>query len=241
MLPTRIARVAVVALAVLAVACGDPTTAEGHLRERAHRRTSLTALTGAPATAATAISFLGGAARADVRLRLRRRVRPRRRGAARHLPGARAGQRDSPAPAQARSACSSSPAPSTRCARRPKTGYDTLARADDPARRRARGRDARSQRAASYSSRRPVPLREAHGGQRAPPARGGSTRARSWTPTAATARSCRIRFPRSDARHQAGARAARRPARRHAAARRARRAGAPARPRAKRWSASAAC
>lgn len=63
MLPTRAPRVAVAALAVLA-ACGDPTKPKATYAN-ALSSYVLTALTGAPPTASTAVSFLGGAARAD--------------------------------------------------------------------------------------------------------------------------------------------------------------------------------
>jgi hypothetical protein len=64
MLPTRQMRVAVVAFAVLAVACGDLT------RPKATYANALTSytiygLTNAPATAATALSFLSGASHAN--------------------------------------------------------------------------------------------------------------------------------------------------------------------------------
>ena len=64
MLPTRLTRVVVVALAVLAVACGAPTKPKATYAN-ALSSYSLYAFTGAPVNAATAISFLGGAARAD--------------------------------------------------------------------------------------------------------------------------------------------------------------------------------
>jgi hypothetical protein len=64
MLPTRPMRVAAVALAVLAVACGDPTKPKATYAS-ALSSYALYAFTGAPVNAATAISFLGGAARAD--------------------------------------------------------------------------------------------------------------------------------------------------------------------------------
>jgi hypothetical protein len=64
MLPTRPLRVVVVALAVLAVACGDPTKPKATYAN-ALSTYALYAFTGAPVNAATAISFLGGAARAD--------------------------------------------------------------------------------------------------------------------------------------------------------------------------------
>jgi hypothetical protein len=64
MLPTRPSRVVVVALAVLAIACGDPTKPQATYTN-ALSTYALYAFTGAPVNAATAISFLGGAARAD--------------------------------------------------------------------------------------------------------------------------------------------------------------------------------
>jgi hypothetical protein len=64
MLPTRTSRIVAVALAVLAVACGDPTKPKATYAN-APSSYSLYAFTGAPVNAATAISFLGGAARAD--------------------------------------------------------------------------------------------------------------------------------------------------------------------------------
>jgi hypothetical protein len=64
MLPTRPTRVAVVALAILAVACGDPTKPKATYTN-APASYTLYAFTGAPVNAATAISFLNGPARAD--------------------------------------------------------------------------------------------------------------------------------------------------------------------------------
>ncbi|HUQ45806.1 MAG TPA: hypothetical protein VM033_04110 [Gemmatimonadaceae bacterium] len=64
MLPTRPSRVVVVALAVVAIACGDPTKPRATYAN-ALSSYALYAFTGAPVNAATAISFLGGAARAD--------------------------------------------------------------------------------------------------------------------------------------------------------------------------------
>ena len=64
MLPTRTSRIVAAALAVLAVACGDPTKPKATYAN-APSSYSLYAFTGAPVNAATAISFLGGAARAD--------------------------------------------------------------------------------------------------------------------------------------------------------------------------------
>jgi hypothetical protein len=64
MLPTRASRVVVLALAVLAVACGDPTKPKASYAN-APSSYALYAFTGAPVNAATAINFLGGPARAD--------------------------------------------------------------------------------------------------------------------------------------------------------------------------------
>lgn len=64
MLPTRRSRVVVVALAVVAIACGDPTKPNATFANVLSRY-ALYAFTGAPVNAATAISFLGGPARAD--------------------------------------------------------------------------------------------------------------------------------------------------------------------------------
>ena len=64
MLPTRRSRVVVVALAVVAIACGDPTKPNATFTNVLSSY-ALYAFTGAPVNAATAISFLGGAARAD--------------------------------------------------------------------------------------------------------------------------------------------------------------------------------
>ena len=64
MLPTRCARVASVALAVLGVACGDPTLAKATFSSGL-ATTTLYALTGAPATAPTALSFLSGPSHAS--------------------------------------------------------------------------------------------------------------------------------------------------------------------------------
>src|SRR4051812_19739197 len=64
MLPTRLTRVALVALAILAVACGDPTKPKATYANAPSTYT-LYAFTGAPVNAATAISFLGGPSRAD--------------------------------------------------------------------------------------------------------------------------------------------------------------------------------
>jgi hypothetical protein len=64
MLPTRTSRIVAAVLAVLAVACGDPTKPRATY-PNAPSSYALYAFTGAPVNAATAISFLGGAARAD--------------------------------------------------------------------------------------------------------------------------------------------------------------------------------
>lgn len=64
MIPTRSSRVVVVALAILAIACGDPTKPKATYTNALSSYT-LYALTGAPVNAATAISFLGGPARAN--------------------------------------------------------------------------------------------------------------------------------------------------------------------------------
>jgi hypothetical protein len=64
MLPTRLSRVVVVALAVLAVACGDPTKPKPTY-VNALSTYALFALSGAPPTAATAISLLGGPVHAN--------------------------------------------------------------------------------------------------------------------------------------------------------------------------------
>jgi hypothetical protein len=64
MLPTRSSRVVVAALAVVAIACGNPTKPIATI-PNTFSTFALYALTGAPANAATAISFLGGLARTD--------------------------------------------------------------------------------------------------------------------------------------------------------------------------------
>jgi hypothetical protein len=64
MLPTRLLRVALVAFAVLGVACGDPTLAKATYAS-AQATTTLYALTGAPANVPNALSFLTGAAHAS--------------------------------------------------------------------------------------------------------------------------------------------------------------------------------
>jgi hypothetical protein len=64
MLPTRLLRVALVAFAVLGVACGDPTLAKATYAS-GQATTTLYALTGAPANVPTAFSFLTGATRAS--------------------------------------------------------------------------------------------------------------------------------------------------------------------------------
>ena len=66
MLPTRSTRVAVIALAMLAVACGDITRPKASTPNLAVSYT-VAALTGGPVSVPTAISFLGGATRADSR------------------------------------------------------------------------------------------------------------------------------------------------------------------------------
>jgi hypothetical protein len=66
MLPTRLLRVAVVALAVVAAACGDPTKPKATYPSTLNSYT-LYPVTGAPANVPTAISFLSGATRADSR------------------------------------------------------------------------------------------------------------------------------------------------------------------------------
>jgi hypothetical protein len=66
MLPTRSTRVAVVALATLAVACGDITRPKASTPNLAVSYT-VAALTGGPINVPTAISFLGGSTRADSR------------------------------------------------------------------------------------------------------------------------------------------------------------------------------
>ena len=64
MLPTRLVRVAVVAFAVVAVACGDPTRPKATFAN-APSSYALYALTGSPALVPNAFNFLGGATRAD--------------------------------------------------------------------------------------------------------------------------------------------------------------------------------
>ena len=64
MLPTRLPRVVVLALAVAAAACGDLTKPKASTPSLP-RSFELAALTGAPANVPTAISFLAGATRAD--------------------------------------------------------------------------------------------------------------------------------------------------------------------------------
>ena len=66
MLPTRPTRVVVVALAVLAVACGDVNRPKASTPNLAIPY-AVTAFTGAPVNVPTAISFLGGSTRADSR------------------------------------------------------------------------------------------------------------------------------------------------------------------------------
>jgi hypothetical protein len=62
--PIRSLRVAIVALAVLAAACGDPTKPKAYL-PNAPSSYVISPFTNAPVTAATAIYFLGGATRAS--------------------------------------------------------------------------------------------------------------------------------------------------------------------------------
>lgn len=64
MLPTRLSRVAVVAFAVLAVACGDPTRAKATYANALAAYT-LYALTGTPAATPNALNFFGGSTRAS--------------------------------------------------------------------------------------------------------------------------------------------------------------------------------
>jgi hypothetical protein len=66
MLPTRLTRVVVVALAVVAVACGDLTKPKASTPNLALSYT-LSAFTGGPVNVANAINFLGGSTRADSR------------------------------------------------------------------------------------------------------------------------------------------------------------------------------
>ncbi len=64
MLPTHLSRVAVVAFAVLAVACGDPTRAKATYAS-ASASYVLYALTGAPPVTPNALNFFGGSTRAS--------------------------------------------------------------------------------------------------------------------------------------------------------------------------------
>src|ERR1700712_2805056 len=64
MMPTRLLRVALVALAVLGVACGDPTLAKATYASGLASST-VYALTGAPAIVPTSLSFLTGTVHAD--------------------------------------------------------------------------------------------------------------------------------------------------------------------------------
>jgi hypothetical protein len=64
MMPTRLLRVALVALAVLGVACGDPTLAKATYASGLASST-VYALTGAPSTVPTSLSFLTGVKHAD--------------------------------------------------------------------------------------------------------------------------------------------------------------------------------
>ncbi len=66
MLPTRSTRVVVVALAVLAIACGDITRPKASTPNLAVSY-ALTAFTGTPVNVPNAINFLGGPTRADSR------------------------------------------------------------------------------------------------------------------------------------------------------------------------------
>jgi hypothetical protein len=66
MLPTRLLRVVVVALAVVVVACGDVTRAKATFTNASSSFTAY-ALTGAPAVVPTATSFLSGPTHADSR------------------------------------------------------------------------------------------------------------------------------------------------------------------------------
>jgi hypothetical protein len=62
--PTRSLRVAIVALAVLVAACGDPTKPKAY-QANALSTYTIYPFTGAPVNAVTAINFLSGAARAS--------------------------------------------------------------------------------------------------------------------------------------------------------------------------------
>ena len=64
MLPTRLVRVGVVALAIVAVACGDITRPKATYPNVLSNYT-IYALTSAPATAPTALNFLGGSTAAN--------------------------------------------------------------------------------------------------------------------------------------------------------------------------------
>jgi hypothetical protein len=64
MLPTRLLRVAVVALATAAVACGDPTRPKATI-PNVQLNYSVYGLTGAPAASANALNLFVGPARAD--------------------------------------------------------------------------------------------------------------------------------------------------------------------------------
>ena len=63
MMPTRLLRVALVALAIGAVACGDPTLAKATYASGLARST-VYAITGAPASVPTALTFLSGVSHA---------------------------------------------------------------------------------------------------------------------------------------------------------------------------------
>ncbi|MEO6526664.1 MAG: hypothetical protein ABIP93_08590 [Gemmatimonadaceae bacterium] len=68
MLPTRLPRVVVVALAAAVVACGDPTRPKATTPNVALQY-SLFALNGSPAAVSNALSFFGGPTRADASFR----------------------------------------------------------------------------------------------------------------------------------------------------------------------------
>ncbi len=64
MLPIRLSRVALVCLAIVSVACGDPTLAKAFIASVPSSYTLYT-LSGAPANVPNAVSFLGGPVRAN--------------------------------------------------------------------------------------------------------------------------------------------------------------------------------
>jgi hypothetical protein len=64
MLPTRLSRVVVAALALVAIACSGPTKPKASFTSMLSSY-AVYAFTGAPARAATALSFTGGGVRAD--------------------------------------------------------------------------------------------------------------------------------------------------------------------------------